>query len=355
LITFFTSATGAYGGDVRSRLAIILILFTTLTVGLLFARQLYIYRGLPRPTEDRPKVRLLTYSTFVGANGPGHEIIRRFEKENGCRVEIVSSDDAGLLLERLKLGQAGVPFDVVLGLDQVLLPDADAQFEWQPQPFAASSRNSTLAEFTHPRFIPYDWSPMSFVYRKTAVPRVPRNFEELTSPEYKGQIGLQDPRSSTPGLQFVQWVRAVEGAKTVTFLEHLKPNVHSVSPSWSFSYGLFKKEQVRFVFSYVTSLAYHWGIEKNRNFQILSFPEGHPVQVEYAGVPKGCRECVLAQKFVEELIKPWAQKLIMEKNFMFPVIKGLEDGTVFAELPRLKGIKTGTGKELGEWDKAFKN
>lgn len=339
----------------RSRLAVILILFTAITVGLLFARQLYIYRDLPRPADDRQKLRLLTYSTFVSSTGPGAEIIARFEKENNCVVEVVSSGDAGLLLERLKLGVAGVPFDVVLGFDQILLPEADAQFEWQPQAFAVSSRHPTLAEFIHPHFLPYDWSPMSFVYRKGSSGPVPRNFADLIRPEYKGQIALQDPRSSTPGLQFLQWVKAVESDKSESFLQQLKPNVHSVSPSWSFAYGLFKKEQVRFVFSYVTSLAYHWGMEGDRNFQILNFPEGHPVQVEYVGVPRSCRECVLAQKFVEELLKPWAQKLIMEKNFMFPVIKGLEEGTVFAELPRLKVIKTGTGKDLREWDKAFKN
>ncbi|NJL25998.1 MAG: hypothetical protein HC902_13080, partial [Calothrix sp. SM1_5_4] len=49
----------------------------------------------------------------------------------------------------------------------------------------------------------------------------------------------------------------MKGAGTVEWLEGFRPNVQSVSPSWSFAYGLFKKEQVRFVFSYLTSLAYH--------------------------------------------------------------------------------------------------
>ena len=78
------------------------------------------------------------------------------------------------------------------------------------------------------------------------------------------------------------------------------------------------------------------------------------MQVEFVGIPSTCRECALAEKFVEHLQKPAAQKLIMERNFMLPVIKGLEEGTVFAELPELKTIRTGTGKDLSDWDKVFK-
>lgn len=340
--------------SLRSRLVVFLILLGTLIVGLSFGRQLYISRNLPREQFQQKKLRLLTYSSFISSNGPGPEIIKKFEEDNHCKVDVVSSGDAGLLLERLKLGEAGVPFDIVIGLDQPLLEEAVARFEWLPQAFASSSRHPTLAEFTHPKFVPYDWSPMTFVYRKSSTGPLPKSFSDLANPAFKNQFGLQDPRSSTPGLQFFQWAKTLKGESTADFLKSFKGNVESVSPSWSFAYGLFKKEQIRFVFSYVTSLAYHWGVEGDHNFQVLSFPEGHPVQVEYVGIPKACRECELAQKFSEEMLTPWAQKIIMEKNFMLPVIKGLEDGTVFAELPPLKVIKTGTGKDLREWDQAFK-
>lgn len=340
--------------NLRSRLVVFLILLGALIVGLSFGRQLYRYRDLPRERYQERKLRLLTYSSFVSSTGPGPDIIKKFEEDNHCKVDVVSAGNAGLLLERLKVGEAGVPFDIVIGLDQPMLDEAAARFEWLPQVFASSSRHPTLAEFTHPNFVPYDWSPMTFVYRKNSKGPVPKSFSDLTKPEFKDQFGLQDPKSSTPGLQFFQWVKTLNGEGTTDFLKAFKPNVQSVSPSWSFAYGLFKKEQVRFVFSYVTSLAYHWGVDGDRNFQVLSFPEGHPVQVEYMGIPKACGECELAQKFLEEMLTPAAQKIVMEKNYMLPVIKGLEDQTVFAELPPLKVIKTGTGKDLREWDEAFK-
>lgn len=200
--------------------------------------------------------------------------------------------------------------------------------------------------------MPYDWSPLSFVYRKSDEP-VPQAFDELADPRFAKQFALQDPRSSTPGMQFYHWVKAVKGAQSQAFLKKFKPNVNSISPSWAFSYGLFKKEQTRFVFSYLTSLAFHWGVENNRDYRVLIFSEGHPVQVEFMAVPKSCRECALAEDFVRGLLTPEAQKIIMEKNFMLPVIDGLEEGTVFAELPVLKTVPTPADKDLSDWNKIF--
>ena len=337
----------------RGKLAVFLILGVSLVFALVFARQRYLSRDLPREQFETKKIRVLTYATFVGASGPGPEIIKSFKKQYNVDVELTTLGDAGLLLERMKLAEASVPFDIVLGLDQLMIGDAEKQFKWREMFFGNSGRHPVLAEFASPHFVPIDWSPLTFIFRKGDFP-VPEKFDDLLDPAQKKQFALQDPRSSSPGLQFFQWVKTLELDRTSNWLEQFKPNVNSISPSWAFSYGLFKKQQTRFVFSYLTSLAFHWGSENQRDYRCLSLKEGHPVQVEYVAVPSTCRECDLAEKFVAFLLQPEAQKLIMEKNFMFPVIKGLEDGTIFGELPKLKIIRTGTGKDLSEWDEVFK-
>lgn len=338
----------------RSRLSLFLILGVALVFGLLFGRQAYLSKDLPRQKFELKKIRILTYSTFVGSAGPGFELIHSFKSQCDCDVEVVTAGDAGLLLERLKLAQANLPFDVVIGVDQMLLAQAEEQFQWREMFFGNSGRHPVLSEYTSKHFVPYDWSPMTFVFRRGNFP-VPEKFDDLLKPEFKKQFAIQDPRSSSPGLQFYNWVKAVKGADTAEFLAKFKENVQSISPSWSFSYGLFKKEQVKFVFSYLTSLAFHWGLENNRDYRVVSLAEGHPVQVEYVGIPAQCRECDLAEAFVKHMMQPESQKLIMEKNFMLPVIKGLEEGTIFGELPKLKTIQIGTGKDLGDWDKVFKH
>lgn len=337
----------------RSRLIVFILLGGALVFGLLFGRQAYLSKDLPRQTYETKKLRLLAYSTFVASTGPGPEIVKKFEAECECKVEMITAGDAGLLLERLKIAEAGVPFDLVLGLDQLMLADAARDFQWRKMFFGNAGRPEALNDFTNDNFVPFDWSPMTFVYKK-GVAKIPETVADLLRPEFNKQFALQDPHASTPGLQFFHWISAVEGANTASFLERFKPNVNSISPSWALSYGLFKKNQTPFVFSYLTSLAFHWGFENNRDYQVLKFPEGHPVQVEFVGVPSTCRECELAEKFVRHLLKPESQKLIMERNFMFPVIQGLEEGTIFSELPKLKTIRTESGKDLSDWDKAFK-
>jgi thiamine transport system substrate-binding protein len=337
----------------RSRIIVFLILGIGLVFGLLFGRQAYLSKDLPRQQFETKKLRILAYSTFVSSTGPGPEIVKGFEKECGCKVEMITAGDAGLLLERLKIAEAGVPFDIVIGLDQLMLKDAERDFQWKKMFFGNAGRPEALNDFTNDHFVPFDWSPLTFVYKK-GVAKIPENMNDLLKPEFSKQFALQDPHASSPGLQFFHWVKAVQGAKTSEFLAQFKPNINSVSPSWALAYGLFKKDQTQFVFSYVTSLAFHWGFENNRDYQVLKFPEGHPVQVEFVGVPATCRQCELAEKFVQNMLKPESQKLIMERNFMFPVIQGLEEGTIFAELPKLKTIRTETGKDLSDWDKVFK-
>lgn len=331
----------------RARLVVFLLVGVSAVFGLILARQLVLSRDLPHEQFRDRTVQLLTYATFVGAAGPGNDLIKEFQKGCKCKVSVTSVSDAGLLLERLKMGR----FDVVIGLDQLMLGDA-RQLAWHNLVPAGIPWAPEVAHLAGVEFFPFDWSPLAFVYKEDGKP-IPLKFEDLLSADYRKQFALQDPRASSPGMQFANWVKMLKGAGTEEFLKKFKDNVQSVSPSWAFSYGLFKKGQARFVFSYLTSLAYHWGVEKDRGYKIVQFPEGHPVQVELAAVPASCKECELGADFVRFLLEPESQKTIMEKNFMLPAIQGMEKDSVFAELPKLKTLATGTEKDLSDWDRVF--
>lgn len=335
----------------RSRLTVVIILIVAMIFGLLFARQRFLTRSLVRPGSHT--LRVLTYSTFVGSSGPGRELEKIFEQDCNCEVEYTSAGDAGLLLERLRLSQSATSFDVVIGLDTATVQEAEKNFKWKELFFGSEGRHPIVSESVSRALVPYDWSPLTFVYRQGEV-YVPVRFDDLLDTRLKNALALQDPHSSSPGLQFLNWVRMIKGDGVDRFLQSLKANINSISPSWAFSYGLFQKKQTQFVFSYLTSLAFHWGVDHDRQFRVVSFPEGHPVQIEYAGVPATCGECDLAEKFVTTMLRPDVQKLIMERNFMFPVIRGLEQGSVFSELPELKVIATSLGKDFSDWDKVFK-
>jgi thiamine transport system substrate-binding protein len=270
--------------------------------------------GTPAPAAAADRVRVLSYSSFISSWGPGPEIAKAFEAEFGVPVELQDAGDAGLILKKLEL----FPADVVVGLDQLSLAQAEEARDWKGP------------------FVAFDKGAMTFVYRTNdLVP--PVALEDLLDGRFKGAIALQDPRTSTPGLQFLFWVLDEMGVEEgFAFLAKLKPNVHSVSSSWSSAYGLFFKAQAKTAFSYVTSPVYHWVEDEAEQYQPAVFPAGHPVQIEYAGVPASCSACEMGQKFADFLLRPEIQKIIMTKNYMMPVVAGVTKGTPFERLPEVR-------------------
>ena len=298
-----------------------------------FAGSLAYLLGAPS-TAGRGAVRVLSYSAFLGSWGPGPELAKRFTAKTGVAVQFLDAGDAGLLLKKLEL----FPSDVVVGLDGLSLAETRAAGVWRPLD-AIRGAIDRSPSWREPEFAAYDWSQMSFVYRKGEL-EPPRSLQELLDPRFRGAIALEDPRTSTPGLQFLLWVLDELGTDAgFEFLEKLKPNIHSVGASWSQAYGAFSKKRAKLAFSYVTSAAYHWLEENDYEYQPAVFATGHPVQVEYAAISAKCSDCTAAEAFVSFLLEPESQKLIMRKNYMFPVDTAAAAGTPFAGLLGA-GIKT---------------
>ncbi|MCJ8276632.1 MAG: hypothetical protein MJK18_07305, partial [Bdellovibrionales bacterium] len=69
--------------------------------------------------------------------------------------------------------------------------------------------------------------------------------------------------------------------------------------------------------------------DKDESYRAATFNHPHPVQVEYAGIPDQCVNCLQASQFLNFLIETDIQKVIMEKNYMFPVDGSALRGTSF--------------------------
>ncbi|MGE0763973.1 MAG: thiamine ABC transporter substrate-binding protein [Bdellovibrionales bacterium] len=320
-----------------------------LIFGVVFARWTWWGRAIPRDQMLIPQVVVLAYDSFTTAIGPGPALSKEFEKECKCKVQLVAAGDSGLLLEKLRMAKPNLQVDVVLGLDQLLLGSARAAQQWLPLSVDETHLDSQIHPWLTVDFVPFDWAPLTFIYRQNEIVP-PQDIQDLAHERFVQSVALQDPRTSSPGLQFLFSLQHWLGAAHVnSFLKKFKNSIHSVSPSWSTAYGLFQRKQAKLAFSYVTSLVYHWTVEKDPSYQAASFAKGHPVQVEYAGVPKDCKQCELGKRFVAHLLKPQSQRLIMEKNFMLPVVKNVAHGTVYEELPKLRLFER---EPLGEFEAA---
>ncbi len=277
--------------------------------------------GLLLPTavmaEGKPVLTVYTYDSFISDWGPGPKIEAAFEQTCGCDLKFVSSGDGAALLARLLLEGDQTEADVVLGLDTNLTAKAaDAGF------FADSGLTDVPYDlpigWDDPVFVPYDWGYFAFVYDKTKVKDVPTDFEALAASDLK--IVIEDPRSSTPGLGLLLWVKAAYGDRAAEIWEGLSDNVVTVTPGWSEAYGLFLSGEADMVLSYTTSPAYHLIAEGDDTKAAAPFTEGHYLQVEVAAKLASTDEPDLADRFLAFVVTDAFQSVIPETNWMYPSI-----------------------------------
>ncbi|MBE8162745.1 MAG: thiamine ABC transporter substrate-binding protein [Bdellovibrionaceae bacterium] len=295
-----------------------------------------LYSKLQKNKPLKPAVYVYTYSSFISQWGVGKYIKTEFEKTCNCRLHWVRAGDARMILRRMQLlGNDRV--DLVIGLDQFSMLEAASLFSWKKVNLKArwvkAIKNSSVKNpLIGTYFFPYDWSPMGFIYKK-GLKNIPQSFGDLLNPKLKNKIALQNPLTSSAGLQFLIHLN-LSVKKPPPFLKQLRKQVGHISNSWSKSYTLFKANYRDIVFSYLSSIAYHIIEENNPNYKMAIFKSPHPYQIEMMAIPNRCKNCLLAKKLLAFLLTKKVQKQIMFKNFMFPVIKGVSDHSVFAKLTK---------------------
>ncbi|MEV4609997.1 thiamine ABC transporter substrate binding subunit [Neorhizobium sp. LMR1-1-1.1] len=272
----------------------------------------------PFAAEAQDKtLTVYTYESFTSDWGPGPKIKAEFEKTCACTVNFVGVADGVALLTRLKLEGTGSEADIALGLDTSLISEAKATglFEANGVDAGAVKVPGNYADDT---FIPYDYGHFAVIYDTQTIKNPPKSLKDLIEGDASQKIAIQDPRTSTPGLGLLLWVKSVYGDKAPEAWAKLRDRVLTVTPGWSEAYGLFTKGEVPMVLSYTTSPAYHMVEEKNDRYQAASFSDGHYIQIEVAGMLKHARDKDLAKSFLTFLISPAAQDIIPTTNWMMP-------------------------------------
>ena len=161
---------------------------------------------------ETPELTVYTYDSFVSDWGPGPAIEKVFEETCGCDLKLVGAGDGAALLARIKLEGSRSEADVVLGLDTNLTAAAAATGLFAEHTVTADY--DLPVAWSDPLFVPYDWGYFAFVHN--ANPGAPANFRQLADSELK--IIIQDPRSSTPGLGLLLWVKTAYGDEATGYL-----------------------------------------------------------------------------------------------------------------------------------------
>lgn len=266
---------------------------------------------------EAPELTVYTYDSFVTEWGPGPLIEEAFEAECECILNLVSAGDGAALLARLQLEGARSKADIVLGLDTNLTAKAKATGL-----FAEHGIENPPLDLPIPwadtTFLPYDWGYFAFVYDNTKLKDVPKSFEELITARDNLKIVIQDPRSSTPGLGLLLWVKAAYGDRAAEIWDGLAPHIITVTKGWSEAYGMFLDGEADMVLSYTTSPAYHSVAEDDHSKSAATFAEGHYMQIEVAGKLAATDQPELADKFLAFMLSEKFQSVIPTTNWMYP-------------------------------------
>lgn len=279
-----------------------------------------------------PKLTVYTYDSFTSDWGPGPKVKKAFEARCNCELELVGLEDGVSILNRLRLEGENTRADLLLGIDTNLTAEARETGLFE-------AHGITLDHSTLPRpwrdelFLPYDYGYFAFVYNREKLDKVPSSLHELVDDEDGPTLLIQDPRTSTPGLGLLLWVKKIYGDRAGEAWAKLAPRIVTVSKGWSEAYGLFLKGEADMVLSYTTSPAYHMIAEDDARFAAARFDEGHYQQIEVAGMLAGSDNKALAREFLRFMISEEFQQIIPTTNWMFPA--ALDKSKLPAEFSRL--------------------
>jgi thiamine transport system substrate-binding protein len=290
--------------------------------------------ALPAAAQDKPTLTIYTYDGFAAEWGPGPQLSAAFEPVCGCTLNWIAADSSIGTLRRVQLEGASTEADVIVGLDTAIAGEARATGLFADHGLAFDDL-ALPEDWTDAQFVPFDYSHFAFMYDTDRTATPPKNFEELIALPEDFKIVVQDPRSATPGLGLVLWIKAAYGDRAQEIWAGLKPHILTVTREWSESYALFLDGEADMALSYTTSPAYHIIEDGDETLKAALFDEGHYPQIEVAGVLKSSDQQELAKQFLAWLASADAQKVIPTTNWMFPVVDlGAELDPAFATLPQ---------------------
>jgi thiamine transport system substrate-binding protein len=266
-----------------------------------------------------PTLVVYTYDSFTSEWGPGPQVKTAFEARCSCTLNFVGLEDGVSMLNRLKLEGNNTRADVLLGLDTSLTAEARASGLFDTHGMVLE--NSSLpGPWQDDLFLPYDFGYFAFVYNQERLANPPSSLRQLVEDEQGPSILVQDPRTSTPGLGLLLWIKKIYGDEADAAWARLSKRIVTVSKGWSEAYGLFLKGEADMVLSYTTSPAYHIIAEKDSRFSAARFSEGHYQQIEVAGLVQSSQQKQLAREFLKFMLSEDFQTIIPTTNWMYPAV-----------------------------------
>ena len=281
---------------------------------------------------------IYTYDSFISEWGPGPIIEDIFERKFNTNIKFIAVDSAATLLTKIKLEGSSTKADIILGLDMNILEDANNSNLFVKHKVKDLKNKIKLPiMWNNENFIPYNYGYFAFVYNNTKITNPPNSMDELIN-NSDLKIVIQDPRTSTPGLGLLTWMKAIYGNNASNEWKKLDKKIVSVTKGWTDSYyNIFMQGEADLVLSYTTSPAANIMFENNKDYSSIAFEEGNYLSVEFAAILKSSKNKIQANNFINFILSEDFQSVIPTTNIMYPVtkIKNLPDAFKSLEIPKV--------------------
>lgn len=286
-------------------------------------------------------VTVLTHESFALSD----EVKATFKADTGYDVTFIAQGDAGQLVNQLVLTKDAPLADAVFGIDNTFA--GRALSEGVVAPYASPKLPADSADLkadASDALTPVDYGDVCvnadkqwFAAKKLAVPAT---LDDLTKPEYKGLLVVENAASSSPGLAFLAATVGAKGADGyLDYWGKLKANDVKVVKGWTEAYSTeFSAGEGKgtkpLVVSYSTSPAFTVP-EGGAESTTVALLDTCFRQVEYVGVLKGAKNEAGAKAFVDWMLSDKVQADIPGQMYMYPAVKATklpEEWVKFAPL-----------------------
>lgn len=299
------------------------------------------------PISTEPQtLTVMTHDSFAVSEA----VVKAFEEANNAELVLLPSGDAGAVLNKAALTKDAPLADVLFGVDNTFLSRALEEdiFEAYESPLLNEIPDAFKLDETN-RALPVDYGDVCINYDKAYFRdnnlAVPQSLEDLTKPEYKGLLVVENPATSSTGLAFLLATVAHYGDSFTEYWQALKDNGVVVVDGWETAYYTnFSASSGRgpqpMAVSYGSSPAAEVvfadpPIDDAPTASILGTDTCFR-QIEFVGILKGTPNRALAEKFVDFMLGKQFQEDVPLQMFVYPVNPNValpEAFTQYAQAP----------------------
>ncbi len=293
------------------------------------AAGLVLLSASPLAAQERT-LTLLTHDSFLLPPG----VMEAFEAAHDVDVKLLPAGDAGAVVNQAILTADRPLADVLYGVDNTFLSRALEADLFEPyRSEALASVPPELQLDPQHRVTPIDFGDVCLNIDRSAFGEdglpLPTSLEDLADPALAGQLVVENPATSSPGLAFLLATVAHFGEDPETgwaaYWADLRANDVAVAADWEGAYfsrfsGGSGEGDLPIVVSYASSPAAEFlgaGPDATES-PTAAIDAGCFRQVEFAGILRGTREPELAAALIDYLLSPEVQAELPLAMYVYP-------------------------------------